>query len=194
VLERRLAEDPVAARALLAAARRDLALRKALQARGAAARASRTFRGAPRGRGRRLAAWGIAAAAAAVAVPAALRVRENARLSECQAQCSGVFFALASYHAEHGKYPDGAGPALLKQLLDAEELGEEPRCPYTGTPSFRGPARDMNLLEDTDVIFCDEPRNHPDGSINVLRKNGKVETLRPGTPDYDKALQTTKGK
>lgn len=135
-----------------------------------------------------------AAAAAAVAVPAALRIRESTRLSECQAQCSSVFFALASYHAERGKYPDGAGPAFLKQLLDAEELGEEPRCPYSGTPSFRGPARDMNLLEDADVIFCDEPRNHPDGSINVLRRNGKVETLRPGTPDYDKALRTTQGK
>jgi hypothetical protein len=134
-----------------------------------------------------------AASAAAVAVPAATRARESARLSECQAQCSAVSFALASYHAEHGKYPDGTGPAMLKQLRDAQELDEDPRCPSAGTPSFRGPARDINLLEDGDVIFCDEPLNHPDRSINVLRKNGKVETLRPGTPEYEKALRTTKG-
>lgn len=67
-LERRVAEDPDAARALLAAARRNLALRKALRARGAAARAGRAFRAAPRRAVRRLAFAGIAAAAAAVAV------------------------------------------------------------------------------------------------------------------------------
>ena len=63
-LQRRLAEDPAAARALLAAARRDWALRKALRARRARIlRAPRAARPA-----RRWIPWGIAAAAAAVAV------------------------------------------------------------------------------------------------------------------------------
>lgn len=75
-LERRMAEDPVAARALLAAARRDVALRKALQAREAAARASRTFRAAPRRAARKLAAWGIAAGAAAAAVAVVLLLQD----------------------------------------------------------------------------------------------------------------------
>ena len=43
-------------------------------------------------------------------------------------------------------------------------------------------------------LFCDEPANHPDGSINVLRRNGAMGALKPNDPDYAKALQTTKGK
>jgi ferric-dicitrate binding protein FerR (iron transport regulator) len=71
-LERRLVEDPGAARALLAAARRDVALRKALQARRAAARAVRR---APRRAARKVAAWGVATGAAAAAVAIVLVLR-----------------------------------------------------------------------------------------------------------------------
>jgi ferric-dicitrate binding protein FerR (iron transport regulator) len=71
-LERRVAEDPAVARAFLAASRRDVALRKALQARGAVVRrAPRAARS-----GRRWLPWGIAAAAAAAAMLVLLRSPE----------------------------------------------------------------------------------------------------------------------
>ena len=70
---------------------------------------------------------------------------------------------------------------------------EDPACPVSGG-AYRGPAKDVNAMADLDVIFCDEPTNHKDGSINVLRRNGSMATLKPNDPEYKKALETTKGK
>jgi hypothetical protein len=134
-----------------------------------------------------------AGAAAVVLFPAIERATAEAKTSGCKAQCSSVFFAMVSHHGEKQKYPDRTGRAFLKQLKDLGYLDEEPACPHSGKASYRGPAKDVNQMGDADVVFCDEPGSHPDGTINVLRKNGATETLKPGTDEFTKALETTRG-
>jgi len=132
-------------------------------------------------------------AALAVLVPPITRLTEDNQLSACRTQSSSVYFAVLNYHEEKKKYPDKTGVEFFKQLKEGGSLGEEPSCPISGG-AYRGPAKDINGMADADVIFCDEPTNHKDGSINVLRRNGTMATLKPNDPAYKKALETTKGK
>ncbi len=134
-----------------------------------------------------------AGAATIVLLPAIRKAREASKDSGCTAQCSTVYFAVFTHRNEKQKFPDQTGPGFLKQLRDAGYLGVDPVCPHSGKASWRGPAKDVNQMGDDDVIFCDDPANHPDGSINVLRKNGAMERLVPDHPGYRKALETTKG-
>jgi hypothetical protein len=134
-----------------------------------------------------------AGAAAVVLVPAVTRISEENQLSACRTQSSTVYFAVLNYHEEKKKYPDKTGEDFFKQLKESGSLVEDPACPVSGG-AYRGPAKDVNAMADLDVIFCDEPANHKDGSINVLRRNGSMATLKPNDPDYKKALETTKGK
>jgi len=134
-----------------------------------------------------------AGAAALVLFPAVQRAAEDTKLSGCRSQSSTVYFAVLNHHEEKKKYPDKTGAEFFKQLKELEYLPEEPACPIAGG-AYRGPAKDVNQMADTDVIFCDEPTNHKDGSINVLRRNGTMATLKPDDPEYKKALETTKGK
>ena len=132
-------------------------------------------------------------AAAVVFLPAIRRASVEAKDSACMAMNSQVFFAVIQYQAEKGNLPAKTGKAFLQELIDEGHLDKMPVCPQSGLASYRGPARDPNGYQGTDVIFCDGPDSHPDGAINVLRKNGSMERLTPASPGYDKALQTTKG-
>ena len=102
-----------------------------------------------------------------------------------------VHFALTEHQTDKNALPKQTGGAFLKALKDGGYLDEAPVCPHAGAPAYRGPAKDVNAMDDLDVFFCDEPGNHPDGSINVVRKNGAMEALRKDHPDYAKALTTT---
>ena len=132
-----------------------------------------------------------AGAAAAAIFPAVARAEENAKTSACLAQLSGVHFALTEHQTDKNALPKQTGGAFLKALKDGGYLDEAPVCAHAGTPTYRGPAKDVNEMDDLDVFFCDEPGNHPDGAINVVRKNGAMEALRKDHPDYAKALKTT---
>jgi len=145
------------------------------------------------GSGATLMTAGFAGAAAVVFLPAISRAAEERKLEGCRSQSSSVHFAILNHVEEKKKYPEKTGLELFKQLKEMGYLVEDPLCPIGGG-SFRGPAKDLNQMADMDVIFCDEPGNHPDGSINVLRRNGAMATLKANDPDYAKALQTTKGK
>src|SRR5207244_1810894 len=127
-------------------------------------------------------------AAGAVLLPAITRATEESKLSSCRTQSSSVYFAVLNYHEEKKKYPDKTGMEVFKQLKEGGSLVEEPVCPISGG-GYRGPAKDVNALADGDVIFSDEPTNHKDGSINVLRRNGTMATLKPNDPEYKKALE-----
>jgi hypothetical protein len=134
-----------------------------------------------------------AGALGAVLYPAVTRANEESKLSGCRTQSSTVYFAVLNYHEEKKKYPDKTGAEFFKQLKDGGALVDDPACPIGGG-SYRGPAKDVNAMAEGDVIFCDEPTNHKDGSINVLRRNGTMATLKPADPEYQKALDSTKGK
>lgn len=129
----------------------------------------------------------------AVIYPAVTRANEESKLSGCRTQSSTVYFAVLNYHEEKKKYPDKTGADFFKQLKDGGALVDDPACPIGGG-AYRGPAKDVNQMAEGDVIFCDEPANHKDGSINVLRRNGTMATLKPNDPEYQKALDSTKGK
>jgi hypothetical protein len=135
----------------------------------------------------------VCAGAAGVALfPAIARASAETNLSQCRAQASEVYSAVVSHHEEKNIHPEKTGAGFFDQLKELGYLEQNPLC--SGTGRYRGPAKDMNGLGDTDVIFCDEPENHPDGSIMVLRKNGAMETLRRDHADYKKALETTRGE
>lgn len=83
-----------------------------------------------------------------------------------------------------GVWPRETGSAFWRKMTDSP-----PKCPVDGS-SYRGPAKDANFLSDGDPLgAC--IGHHPDGSANVLRKSGSVETVRPEDPLYRQALQTT---
>jgi len=130
--------------------------------------------------------------AGVVLLPAIGQAAEENRLGQCRSQASTVYFAVLSHLEEKKKYPEKTGAEFFKQLQDLTYLPQAPRCPISGG-AYRGPAKDLNTMADTDVIFSDEPANHGDGSINVLRRNGSMATLRPEDPEYPKALESTKG-
>jgi hypothetical protein len=132
-------------------------------------------------------------AAGIVLFPAISRMNDSNKVAQCLSQSTSVYFAVLNHFEEKKKYPEKTGAEFFKELKDANYLQEEPTCPITGG-AYRGPAKDLNTLGDADVIFCDEPGNHGDGSITVLRRNGTTATLRPADPEYKKALESTKGK
>ena len=134
------------------------------------------------------ASWG---AAAVVFLPRSRAPRRNGS-SACRTQSSTVYFAVLNHVEEKKKYPEKTGLEFFKQL---KELATSSRIRSARSAAGAAAApQDLNQMTDLDVVFCDEPTNHPDGSINVLRRNGAMVTLKPGDPDYPKALQTTKGK
>jgi hypothetical protein len=132
-------------------------------------------------------------AATAVLLPTITQVAEENRQGQCRSQASTVYFAVLNHLEEKKKYPDKTGEEFFKQLQELNYLPQAPTCPIGGG-AYRGPAKDLNTMTDTDVIFCDEPANHGDGTINVLRRNGSMATLHPDDPEYKKALESTKGK
>ncbi len=133
-----------------------------------------------------------AGAAAVVVVPAVARAGEMAKTSTCLAQMSVVYFAMVQHQTDKNEFPRQTGGALLKKLKELGYIDQAPVCAHAGRAAYRGPAKDVNQLDEADVVFCDEPENHPDGSINVVRKNGAMETLKPEHPDFQRALKTTK--
>lgn len=135
----------------------------------------------------------FAGAAAVVLYPAVLKSLDSSKTSRCLSNCYSVHFAAVRHQGEKQKFPDKTGPEFLKQLKDLSYLSEDVACPHAGAAAYRGPVKPMQEMGDRDVIFCDEPGNHPDGSINVVRKDGTIETLRRDHPDYEKALKSTKG-
>jgi hypothetical protein len=136
-------------------------------------------------------AMAFVGAAAALTLPAIARATENAKTSSCLAELSGLYFAAQAHVEDKKAWPAATGAGFLKALKDGGYLDEEPVCGHAGVPAWRGPAKDVNQADDLEVVFCDEPGNHPDGGINVVRKNGALETLKKDHPDYERALKST---
>lgn len=69
-------------------------------------------------------------------------------------------------------------------------------CPASGispgleVTSYRGPRIDVNTPGFGEIVGCCGPGFHPDGAINVLKRDGVV-TVSPGEPLYDQAMKAT---
>lgn len=76
----------------------------------------------------------------------------------------------------------------LRELFVCPLSGNEAKPGFT---SYRGPRSNVNALKDDDVVGCCEPGSHPDKSINVLLKNGTVQSAGPKDELYHRALKAT---
>jgi hypothetical protein len=130
--------------------------------------------------------------AAALLLPAIARYEAREKTSGCVSALTNVFFAMAAHQDDKKEYPKATGQAFFKALKDGGYLDEIPVCPHAGRAAWRGPAMDVNGLDELDAVAADDPASHPDGSINVLQKGGDVATLKAGTPEFKRALETTK--
>lgn len=82
------------------------------------------------------------------------------------------------------------GKELLRKLAGTEY---PLRCPLAkaGDCNFRGPKGDPNKLTSRSVFACDDPGNHPDGSIHVAYCDTRVEVVYQNNPAYKEALDQT---
>lgn len=87
-------------------------------------------------------------------------------------------------------FPTLRGKALLRALAGTEY---SLRCPLAGGGdcNFRGPKGDPNEFHARSVFACDDPGNHPDGSIHVAYVDNRVVTVYPKDPAYREALDQT---
>lgn len=76
----------------------------------------------------------------------------------------------------------------LLEILVCPLSGREVKPGFT---SYRGPRSSVNSLKDDDVVGCCEPGSHPDGTINVLLKNGTVQSAGPKDDLHARALKAT---
>ena len=149
-----------------------------------------------------------AGVAAALILPATTKAMGRARTVSCADNLSQLWEMQNIYMFQYGgrlkEMPSETGSAFWLALTKTSvPIIDESNydlyiCPVTGGPprrgftSYRGPTSDVNTLDDGAIIGCCEPGNHPDGSINVLRKSGDVVEVRPGDPLFIQALQHTK--
>jgi hypothetical protein len=139
--------------------------------------------------------------------PAMERGLSAAKVAECGNNLRQLWTLQMVYMSQFGgrlkAMPTATGSsfwlALTKTeppLLDETEL-EVLICPFSGQKprpgftTYRGPAVNVNKLAADDAVGCCEPGHHPDGSINVLKKNGEVVTVAPTEALFKKAVDGT---
>lgn len=131
----------------------------------------------------------------------------HARVVSCANNLRQLWTMQTVYMSQFGgrmkKMPEDIGSAfwiaLTKTqppLIDGAEL-EVLVCPLThekpraGFTTYRGPPAKVSSLAGDDVVGCCDAGDHPDGSINVLKKSGDVLTVKPGDALYKTALEKT---
>lgn len=99
--------------------------------------------------------------------------------------------------------PQGTGEAFWLKLAATQPpiidgtLLEIFVCPLSGNEakagftSYRGPRSNVNSLKEDDVVGCCEPGSHQDKTINVLLKNGTVQSAGPKDELYRRAMAAT---
>ena len=84
-------------------------------------------------------------------------------------------------------------PMIAGQDFDLLVCPASKEKPRAGRTTYRGPRGDVNRLGDDAVVGCCRPGLHPDGTITVLLKSGKVKPVGPSDPLYARALHETFG-
>jgi len=149
---------------------------------------------------------GILVSLLLVAVTHALR---RARIVECKTNLREIGIHLMIHVQRNKRYPQFAGPKCLQILREPGKNGQPPLiqdadklfvCPMTGTEpgpeaiDFRGPIEILteSKIKHSTPIACDKEENHgPEGSINVLYPNGRVDEVYREQPAYAEALSKT---
>lgn len=124
---------------------------------------------------------------------------------QCSHNLQNLFIGICIYESEYGHYPNRQGSAfweVLRTLPTPEKsaLGNRSDrlfvCPYhkdkkttgPGICHYRGPNYDVtDKIDENTPLGSDLPGNHPDGMTYVLYMNGKIESVKPGTPEWEKA-------
>ena len=116
-------------------------------------------------------------------VGALLRSKDRAQAVASQVQMKSLYTALTDYATRRG----GAFPAALKVLADEGAVsGKALERPGGGAYGYvPGQRQDMPNLN----VLLYDPLPGPDGRLNVLRLDGRVETLTQA--DLEAALAAT---
>lgn len=134
---------------------------------------------------------------AALLLPAITRAIRRARVTSCANNLRQLWTLQTTYMSQFGgrmkAMPSTEGSAFWSALttctpplIDQTEM-EVLLCPVKGEPAigevdYYGPGKSVNKLAGGDVVGCDDPENHKEGSSsagndasgNVLRKSGDV--------------------
>lgn len=129
------------------------------------------------------------------------------QLEICRDHLRQLWALQTVYTQEFGgrmrEMPPLAGPAfwlaLAKTPRPILESWEHSllACPFAGAgklpdvKAYRGPSVRIGMLAGDDPVGCCEPGQHPDGTITVLQKSGKLRIVGPDQPLYKRAMETT---
>jgi len=137
---------------------------------------------------------------AALLLPAITRAIRRARVTSCANNLRQMWTLQTTYMSQFGgrmkSMPSTEGTAFWSALstttpplIDSTEM-EVYLCPVKGELNigevdYYGPGKSVNKLAGGDVVGCDDPENHKEGSSsaandasgNVLRKSGDVLEL-----------------
>ncbi len=131
--------------------------------------------------------------------PAPTSTAESAEAA-CTRNLGHLYTVLDIHRAEKRAYPPGTGARFLDHL---ERYGRDrlpklgartrpPLSPHGTRTAYRGPTRPLPADPSPGTpVVADWHDEHPGGIIHVLYVDGRVVTLRPGTPDYALALEGT---
>jgi hypothetical protein len=115
---------------------------------------------------------------------------EEARQRSCENNLRQLHQLLASYSRQHGDLPKSTGKSFWLSLRQGDPpLIDEVDAPVLVCPSlqanpnhgpvtYRGPAKNANMLGGSDILGCCKVGDHPGGVI-VLRKNGTIVIVKP---------------
>jgi hypothetical protein len=129
--------------------------------------------------------------------------------TDCATQLSKLWMLQTVYMSQFGgkmkRMPSETGPAfwlkltsVVPPLIDNTQM-DVLVCPLSkeksrpGFTTFRGPKIDVARLRGDEPVGACEPGLHPDGTINVLLKNGEIRTVDSDDELYKRALENTTG-
>lgn len=112
---------------------------------------------------------------------------------------------MRQYSSHHETLPMQTGLAFWRQVLASYPLTENERrpsefsaltCPCGSQVSYRGPARDANLLGNADIVACCPFASHLDGIVDtnivVLMKNGEAVFAPIRSDLHEQAIRDTR--
>ena len=143
----------------------------------------------------------------APALAITLNLQDRSRTTNCANNLSQLWKMQANYAVQYGGshklLPIETGSDFWLKLSSPEtnlidsSLSDIYFCPFSkvtrksGKCSYRGPRSNVNKSKDGDPVgACIGV--HPDGSANVLRKSGDVQTTNKGDSLFRSALEKTK--
>jgi YHS domain-containing protein len=118
----------------------------------------------------------------------------KAKLTKCMAQVKRICEKFRMDQMDGKLVPALTGKQLVLAVAGMELPTQCPFRPKDDVCSYRGSKGDPTQLRGHAVVLCDDPANHPDGSLNVAYADGEIVTAQKDEPAYKEALDRTESK